>query len=133
MWLWGGSLAACWARMGVGGGAVALLLTACPADGPDPTPPCASGCGVCVPTACPDQSLTYAKVEPILAAKCVVCHDGKQQDAWPMTSAAALRAKRDEIHTVLQHCQMPPANAPSPLAKAESQRILDWIGCGMPD
>ncbi len=131
-----GSLAARAARRaqrGVGATAIALLLTACPTDGPDPAPACSSGCGVCVPDTCPDPSLTYAKVQPILAAKCVVCHHDKQQDAWPMTSAQAVKDKRDEIHTVLQHCQMPPPEAKTPLSKAESQQILDWIGCGMPD
>jgi hypothetical protein len=92
------------------------------------TPP---PCAIQAPTECADPSLTYADVEPIFAARCVVCH-GTNPGSWALNTYGHVAHWRDTIRAALLTCAMPPAEAQMSLPEAESLLILHWIRCGMP-
>jgi len=89
-------------------------------------------CDVKLPTSCPSPAPTYADVQPIFAARCVVCHSGTPNGPWPLTTYGHVATWRDSIRTVLATCAMPPVDSGLTLPPEEGALILDWIRCGMP-
>jgi hypothetical protein len=84
------------------------------------------------PTECPSPDLVYASVEPILRERCVVCHAGLPGGPWPLDTYGHVATWRDTIRAALLACAMPPSDSGMSIPPEESQRILEWIRCGMP-
>ena len=88
-------------------------------------------CDVERPTACPDASLRYADVAPIIAQRCTGCHNGKD-GMWPLSTYQHVADWSGEIRAQMLSCTMPPPSAGIDMPLAERQTILDWIRCGFP-
>lgn len=89
-------------------------------------------CDTVAPTECNDPGISYADdIAPILAARCIPCHDGSAEQ-WPLTSYTHVVDWRPDIRTRMLDCSMPPPDAGIPITLAERQRILDWIRCDAP-
>ncbi len=89
-------------------------------------------CSLVAPTECPSPDLDYAAVEPIFRERCVVCHAGLPGGPWPLNTYGHVATWRDTIRAALLGCAMPPADSGMSIPPEESQRILEWIRCGMP-
>lgn len=96
------------------------------------SPPVPHECAIEAPTACPDPAPTYAEVEPIFAARCVVCHGGTPGGPWPLNTYGHVATWRDTIRAALLTCAMPPAGADVSIDPNESELVLAWLRCGMP-
>ncbi len=89
-------------------------------------------CSLVAPTECPSPDLVYASVEPILRERCVVCHAGLPGGPWPLDTYGHVATWRDTIRAALLACAMPPSDSGMSIPPEESQRILEWIRCGIP-
>ena len=98
------------------------------ADG-GPTLPEPATCDVVPPTKCVDPELTYADdVKPIIAARCLSCHDGKGEQ-WPLVSEGHVASWFSQIRDVMIRCQMPPADSGITMPTEERETILQWLRC----
>lgn len=86
-------------------------------------------CNVTAPTECRDADITYEDVEPIITDRCVVCHDGSQEQ-WPLTSYEHVADWYAEVRGMMLNCTMPPQGSGVEMTLAEREKILDWIRCG---
>ena len=89
-------------------------------------------CTVTAPTECPDPSPTYDDVEPILAERCVICHDGLQGQ-WPLTTYTHVADWNAEVRAMVGSCTMPPPEEAIPMTDQEREAILTWLVCGFPE
>jgi hypothetical protein len=87
---------------------------------------------VVAPTSCPDPTLSYETVEPIISARCVPCHDGRGEQ-WALTEYGDVADWYDSIRTMLLDCTMPPQDSGVAMPKSEREHILNWIRCGYPE
>jgi hypothetical protein len=94
--------------------------------------PASRTCPLPAPRACPDPALTYADVEPVFAARCVVCHAGEPNGPWPLDTYGHVATWRDTVRASLIQCTMPPPESGQTIADEESALVLTWIRCGMP-
>lgn len=90
-----------------------------------------SPCAVPAPTSCPAPKPTYADVQPIIARRCLQCHDGTGPE-WPLKEYRHVADWQDTIHDRLLDCSMPPPEAAIPMTIPERVAILTWIKCGFP-
>jgi hypothetical protein len=88
-------------------------------------------CEVTSPTGCPDPPLRYADVEPLFLERCVGCHNG-MDGHWPLSSYQHVADWYAEIRGQMLACTMPPPGSGVTLTRAERERILVWIRCGLP-
>jgi uncharacterized membrane protein len=88
-------------------------------------------CDVTAPTECPDPDIQYADIEPIIVERCVVCHDGSDEE-WPLTSRTHLIDWLPDVRSRVLDCTMPPLDSDVVMTREERERILDWIRCGTP-
>jgi hypothetical protein len=123
--------------------ALALLAGGCGDDGQATTQDAASDaadaggdagiapCESVAPTACAQDELPFAEVQPIFEERCVPCHDGSG-DEWPLTTWRHAADWAMEIRSVMLDCSMPPADADPPvhMTQAERDAILMWLRCG---
>lgn len=78
---------------------------------------------------------SYADVEPIVRAKCAICHRGPFLDyttfpfVWDRTRDQA--AIVDEMIRQIRSGRMPPANGPA-VTEEETRRLEAWRAGGMP-
>ena len=89
-------------------------------------------CTVTAPTSCSDPSLRYADVKPIFEERCVLCHDGSN-DNWPLTSYQHAADWFDLIPPEVVNCTMPPPEEGIPMTDEERDRLLQWYRCGFPE
>ncbi|MET0384860.1 MAG: hypothetical protein ABW321_02820 [Polyangiales bacterium] len=89
------------------------------------------GCPVPAPTMCPDPMPRYADVEPIIAARCVTCHNG-QNGEWSLGSYQHVADWFGEIRARMINCTMPPRDSGQTMTVEERLAILRWIRCGFP-
>lgn len=82
----------------------------------------------------PAQNLTYAEIEPILAAHCAGCHGVANRppravalDSWERVRAASARIKAMAVDS-----QIMPLGNPTGMTPAERQRLGAWIAAGAP-
>jgi hypothetical protein len=112
-----------------------LALVACVvACGPVETAPTTdAGCPNDLPKACPSSAPVYADVEPIVAARCASCHGpGGTEASIPLTSYAAISARKTTVLAQIYGCRMPPASAEA-LTADERATLLAWFVCGAPE
>lgn len=94
-----------------------------------PSLPEPATCDVVPPTKCVDPELTYADdVKPIIAARCLSCHDGKGEQ-WPLTSEGHVASWFSQIRDVMIRCQMPPSDSGITMPTEERETILQWLRC----
>jgi hypothetical protein len=91
------------------------------------------GCPNDLPASCPADVASYqTTVAPLLAAKCVPCHEpGGQSVHYLATYAEASGlsgASLDQVYA----CKMPPLGYPQ-LTAAERAELLGWLVCMAPD
>jgi hypothetical protein len=68
---------------------------------------------------------------PILAERCVICHDGSTANGpWPLSDYESVASWYDHVRDEVLHCTMPPADAGVPISDDERVQILTWIRCG---
>jgi len=86
-------------------------------------------------TQCPDDTLTYADVQPIFEKTCssAACHSGFVGGPWPLDSYSHIADWQDVVRDELLTCAMPPPDSGIGLAHDERQLILAWIRCGYPE
>jgi hypothetical protein len=96
------------------------------ADAGPPVP-----CNPTAPASCTEPTLSYADVEPIIAARCGSCHHGAGPQ-WALTSYGHVADWHNEVRGMVQGCTMPPPEARIPMTDAEREKILMWIRCGYP-
>jgi hypothetical protein len=99
------------------------------AEAPDAAP---FVCEVVAPTACPEPSLTYKDVGPVIKTRCASCHDGRGEQ-WPLASYSDVADWCDQIRSMVQDCSMPPPDAGIRMPAEERELILTWIRCGYPE
>jgi len=105
---------------GAGGGAG-------PSDGGVPQ---AIVCEVQAPRACSvDPKPKFADVMPILAERCLSCHDGTGEQ-WPLLSYSHVALWNNQIRESMLHCTMPPSDAGIDMPTEEREALLMWIDCG---
>jgi len=81
----------------------------------------------------PGQKLTYAEIDPILAAHCAGCHNvpapplGVSLDSWEHVRAASARIKAVAVDS-----QVMPLGNPTGMTPAERQKLGAWIAAGSP-
>jgi uncharacterized membrane protein len=77
--------------------------------------------------------LTYAEIEPILAAHCTGCHNvnppplGVRLESWEQVSAASARIKAVAVDS-----RVMPLGNPTGMTPAERQKLGAWIAAGSP-
>jgi len=93
-----------------------------------PPPPCLTT----APTACPDPMPTYDEVEPLIAERCVTCHDGLHTNTWPLSDYQHVSDWKDTIRSAMLDCSMPPPEERLPMSTEERMLILEWLRCRLP-
>jgi uncharacterized membrane protein len=79
------------------------------------------------------ENLTYARIEPILAAHCAGCHNvnpppvGVALDSWEKVRAASARIKAVAVDSHIM-----PLGNPTAMSPAERQTLGAWIAAGSP-
>jgi len=117
--------------------ASAASVAGCPATGEGPGPVDADGglpaesCDVVAPTACTDPDLSYADVEPIIARRCLGCHDGSGPE-WALTDYRHVADWFSDIRSMMLSCSMPPPDSGMTMPVEERETILHWIRCDYP-
>jgi hypothetical protein len=71
-------------------------------------------------------------VAPILAAKCVVCHEPGGQSLHYLQTYAEVSGLHGTVLNMVSSCRMPPSGA-TPLTASERADLLGWLVCGAPD
>ncbi len=89
-------------------------------------------CEVAGITQCPDPPLRYGDIAPIIAARCLSCHDGTRE-FWPLTTYGHVADWNVELQGAMLTCSMPPPEEMIPMTLAEREKILSWIQCGFPE
>ena len=89
-------------------------------------------CPVPLPTLCPSPSPRYADVAPVIARRCVVCHDGAPNGPWPLIDYQDVTDWWDTVRDDLIGCSMPPPDGGTSMTSEERTAILTWILCGFP-
>lgn len=74
----------------------------------------------------------YRDVAPIFENRCVACHAESTTGPWPLTDYAHIASWQDPIRAQLLTCSMPPPESGCSVSTEESERILTWIRCGLP-
>ncbi len=93
----------------------------------------AVACNAVPVTECPAPAPRYADVAPIIAERCVACHDGKMKPGpWPLIDYNHVADWADVVRADLLTCAMPPPDAP-PMPDGERQLLLTWLRCGAPE
>lgn len=94
-----------------------------------PAPPAPAQCDVTPPTRCSEPAPSYADdVRPIIAARCLGCHDGKGEQ-WPLTTESHVASWFIQIRDAMIRCQMPPADSGITMPTEERETILHWLRC----
>lgn len=88
-------------------------------------------CDVTAPSSCPEPTVKYATIKPIVAERCVPCHDGRGPQ-WPFADYGDLADWQDAIRGMLLACEMPPPDSGITMTTAEREQMLGWIRCGLP-
>lgn len=87
-------------------------------------------CEVEAPRACTvDPKPKFADVMPIIAERCLGCHDGAGEQ-WPLLSYSHVASWYAQIRDAMLHCTMPPADAGIDMPSEEREALLMWIRCG---
>jgi hypothetical protein len=92
----------------------------------------AGPCKAKAPTSCPDPPTRYADVEPIIAQRCLSCHDGLHEQ-WPLTNYEHVSDWYDQIRAQMLSCSMPPSDSGIDMPVEERETLLRWIRCGYPE
>lgn len=95
----------------------ALVLLAAGCAQPRTSPPAGD---------CQSQGNTEASAVDVVSRRCATCHDASSES--PLTTRAALLARRMTIHDRVTASVMPPAGAPS-LSAADREALLSWAAC----
>jgi hypothetical protein len=88
-------------------------------------------CDVRAPSECADPDMTFADIEPIIAQRCLGCHDGRG-DQWPLLDYGHVAAWFIEIRSAMLSCAMPPPDSGLTMPVEEREALLRWIRCGRP-
>jgi hypothetical protein len=97
---------------------------------------CTGGTGSCpsdLPPSCPPGAAGYqATVAPILAAKCVSCHEPGGQSLHFLQTYQEVSLLHGQVLDQVYSCRMPPAGY-TPLTETERTELLGWLVCGAPN
>jgi hypothetical protein len=88
-------------------------------------------CAAVAPTSCPMPAPRYDDIVPILAQRCLSCHDGLAEQ-WPLTSYDHVVSWTAEIRGMMLNCSMPPVDSGIEMPLDERQLLLTWLRCGSP-
>lgn len=110
--------------------ALLLLLSAC--GGTTEQQPDAGSCPSDLPAACPSAAPTWVDAQPIIHARCELCHTpGGANANLPFDTYDRVYAVRQRVLTQVYACRMPPSGYP-PLEASERKTLLEWLVCGAP-
>jgi hypothetical protein len=88
-------------------------------------------CTVKIPSVCEAPKPHYADVQPIIAARCLGCHDGSGEQ-WSLIGYEHVADWYIEIRSMISRCSMPPPDSGISMPNQERETILRWLRCGYP-
>ncbi|HVR60749.1 MAG TPA: hypothetical protein VMU50_02570, partial [Polyangia bacterium] len=131
-----------WRRVSLAGAVLAMLAPVACSNGAsgatasmgaaagDPADAGAAVCSPIAPAPCPDPPPRYADVQGTLQQRCVPCHDGTPDAAWPLQTYVEVAEWEDVVLDDLLRCTMPPADGGITMTDEERTALVTWIGCG---
>jgi hypothetical protein len=75
--------------------------------------------------------MTFADIEPIIAQRCLGCHDGRGAQ-WPRLDYGHVAAWVIESRSAMLSCAMAPPASGLTMPVEEREALLRWIRCGRP-
>ncbi len=90
-----------------------------------------------LPSSCPVPTPSYASdVEPILAERCVLCHEsgGLEVAPFDLGTYTEVFTERSAVLDQVYSCAMPlvDSKGAQPLSESERTTLLAWLVCGAP-